>query len=343
MTMTVVDSRDARRTRRWEVTIYMPNVSARFDGAKPDNRCYSVGPRIDPIGSVRVQEPFEVSTLDASGDQLRPGVNVNSIDSNRLFPVTGPINVEGVSVGDVVGIEVLDLQLASEAHCWTRPGLGLIPGEDYFVKQISTDSPAWRFAGSPASGVPISLAPHIGTVGLSPAETRAARDLGAHGGNLDVRALGSGATLWLVAQVDGGGLYFGDVHAGIGDGEVCGTGLEAAAVISAQVHRRTDWTPALPTVSTSSGQWVVGVGESIEQALVTVIAAMTSIIASELAMSADEARLLISQLLIIRICQVVNPRPSIVASLGGGLDRFLGPPALTAASASAQREAPGGD
>jgi amidase len=324
----------------------MPKVSAYFDGAKPGNHCYALGPHTEAIGSVRVQEPFEVSTLDASGDQLRPGVGFDSIDTNRLFPVTGPINIDGVFAGDVVGIEVLDLRLSSEAHCWTRPGLGLLRGDDYVVKQIATESPAWRFSGGPAPTVPISLAPHVGTVGLTPAETRAARDLGTYGGNLDVRALGSEATLWLVAAVDGGGLYMGDVHAGIGDGEVCGTGLEAAAVISAQVHRRTDWTPALPTVSTSSRQWVVGVGESIEQALVTVVSAMTSIIASELAMSAAEARLLISQLLIIRICQVVNPRPSIVASLGGGLDRYLGPPAVTGAASApgnARHDAPGGE
>jgi amidase len=322
---------------RPEVTIRMPDVSAYFDGTKPGNRCYAVGPRTEPIGSVRPREPFEVSTLDASGGQIRPGVSAGSIDADRLFPVTGPISIEGVYAGDAVGIEVLGLRLAPEAHCWTRPGIGLIRGDDCFARQIATDSPAWRFADGSASAVPISLAPHIGTAGLTPAETRAARDLGSHGGNLDVRALGSGATLWLVAQVDGGGLYLGDVHAAIGDGEVCGTGLEAAANISARVHRRTDWAPALPTISTGSRQWVAGVGESVEQAIATVVSAMTSIIAPELAMTAAEARLLISQVLIIRICQVVNPRPSIVASLGGGLDRYLGPPA------TALHDTPGGD
>jgi amidase len=324
----------------------MLNVAAYFDGTEPGNQRYAVGPGTEPIGSVLVREPFEASTLDASGDQIRPGTSLDSVDPSRLFPVTGPVTVEGVFAGDTVGIEVLDLRLAPEAHCWTRPGIGLVRGDDYFAKRIATDSPAWRFPGVPAPGVPIRLAPHIGAAGVTPAETRAARDLGTYGGNLDVRALGSGATLWLVAEVDGGGIYLGDVHAGIGDGEVCGTGLEAAAVISARVHRRTDWTPALPTVSTGSRQWVVGVGESIEQAIAAVVAAMTSIIASELAITAAQARLLISQVLIIRICQVVNPRPSIVASLGGGLDRYLGPPAVAGASrasaaATARHGAPG--
>lgn len=313
----------------------MPNVSAYFDGTEPTNRSYSVGPQNEPIGSVRVGEPFEVSTLDASGNQLRPGVAFDSIDTSRMFPVTGPIHIEGVVAGDVVGIEILDLRLAPEAHCWTRPGIGLIRGNDYFAKQIMTDEPTWHVAGGSATGVPISLAPHVGTVGLTPAETRAARDLETFGGNLDVRALGSGATLWLVAQVDGGGLYLGDVHAGIGDGEVCGTGLEAAADITVQVHRRTDWTPTLPTVSADAKQWVVGIGASIEQGIVTVVEEMTRIIGAELAMPAAEARLLVSQLLILQICQVVNPRPSVVASLRGGLDRYLGPPAVAGVSTAA--------
>lgn len=342
MSATGGDLTQARKSQRAGCDDRQLHVSLHFDGTVPRNRCYAVGPDNASIGSVRVREPFTISTLDASGNQLRPGVDVDSIDLTRTFPVTGLIDIEGVSAGDVVGIEILDLRLAPEAHCWTRPGLGLLGADATFVKRVETDAPTWRFAGSPASGVPISLDPHVGTMGLSPARTRAARDLGRHGGNLDVRALGSGATLWLVAQVDGGRLYLGDVHAGIGDGEVCGTGLEAAANITVQVHRRTDWTPVLPTISTGSRQWVVGVGESIEQAIATIVSAMTSIITSALAMTVAEARLLVSQLLILRICQVVNPRPSVAASLQAGLDRYLGPAAVNGpAAASARSNAPG--
>jgi hypothetical protein len=46
----------------------------------------------------------------------------------------------------------------------------------------------------------------------------------------------------------------------------------------------------LPTISTSSRHWVVGVGESIEQAIATIVSAMTSIITSALAMTVAEAR-----------------------------------------------------
>jgi amidase len=320
-----------------------PRAAVHFDGTDPPSRCYEVGPGTDPIGWVGVREPFTVSTLDASGGQLRPGADADSIDLARIFPVTGPIGIDGVRAGDAVGIEILDLRLAPEAYCWTRPGLGLLGGEDYLVKRVETGAPRWHYAGNPASGVPLSLDPHVGTVGLAPAEAYQARDLGPHGGNLDVRALGGGATLWLVAQVDGGSLYLGDVHAGIGDGEVCGTGLEAAADLTVQVHRRVGWTPVLPTISAGSRHWVVGVAESVEQAIATIVPAMTGIVAPALSMTLAEARLLVSQLLILRICQVVNPRVSVAASLQGGLDTYLGPPAAgPPAPATARGNAPGG-
>lgn len=116
-------------------------AAVHFDGADPPNRCYEVGPGTAAIGWVGVREPFTVSTLDASGDQLRPGADADSVDLARIFPVTGPIGIEGVCAGDAVGIEILDLRLAPEAHCWTRPGLGLLGTEDYLVKQVESGAP----------------------------------------------------------------------------------------------------------------------------------------------------------------------------------------------------------
>ncbi|VAW00195.1 hypothetical protein MNBD_ALPHA05-842, partial [hydrothermal vent metagenome] len=53
-----------------------------------------------------------------------------------------------------------------------------------------------------------------------------------HGGNLDIRYLGVGATLFLPCQVDGCGLAIGDVHFAQGDGEVAGTAIEMDAVVT---------------------------------------------------------------------------------------------------------------
>ncbi len=53
-----------------------------------------------------------------------------------------------------------------------------------------------------------------------------------HGGNLDIRYLGVGATLYLPCYIDGCGLAVGDVHFAQGDGEVAGTAIEMDAHVS---------------------------------------------------------------------------------------------------------------
>lgn len=52
-----------------------------------------------------------------------------------------------------------------------------------------------------------------------------------HGGNLDIRYLASGATLYLPCYIDGCGLAIGDVHYAQGDGEVAGTAIEMDATV----------------------------------------------------------------------------------------------------------------
>ncbi len=52
-----------------------------------------------------------------------------------------------------------------------------------------------------------------------------------HGGNVDIRYLGAGVTIYLPCQIDGCGLAVGDVHYAQGDGEVSGTAIEMDATV----------------------------------------------------------------------------------------------------------------
>ena len=53
-----------------------------------------------------------------------------------------------------------------------------------------------------------------------------------HGGNLDIRYLGEGVTIYLPCYIDGCGLGMGDMHYAQGDGEVAGTAIEIDADIT---------------------------------------------------------------------------------------------------------------
>jgi formamidase len=56
-----------------------------------------------------------------------------------------------------------------------------------------------------------------------------------HGGNMDIRYLQSGVTIYLPCYIDGCGLAIGDLHYAQGDGEVSGTALEMDATVTLTV------------------------------------------------------------------------------------------------------------
>ena len=64
-----------------------------------------------------------------------------------------------------------------------------------------------------------------------------------HGGNLDIRYLGVGATIYLPCYLDGCGLAVGDTHFAQGDGEVAGTAIEMDATVIVTVDVLKDQRP----------------------------------------------------------------------------------------------------
>lgn len=64
----------------------------------------------------------------------------------------------------------------------------------------------------------------------------------ANAGNLDIHHLGPGSTVWLPVFVDGALFACGDCHAAQGDGEVCGTGVEAPMRTALSLAVRKDMT-----------------------------------------------------------------------------------------------------
>ncbi len=57
-----------------------------------------------------------------------------------------------------------------------------------------------------------------------------------HGGNLDIRYLQTGVTIYLPCYIDGCGLAVGDLHYAQGDGEIAGTAIEMSADLWGKVE-----------------------------------------------------------------------------------------------------------
>jgi acetamidase/formamidase len=196
-----------------------------------------------PSHVVRSGDVVTVETQDASAGQIGPRATtetVRTLDFERVNPVSGPIFVEGARPGDVLQVDLLEIAPGDGGWTAQIPGFGLLADE--FPEPWLH---LWRFDGARAPfrpGISIPIEPFCGVIGLAPAAA------GPHsvvpprrvGGNMDIRQLGPGATLYLPVEVDGALLGIGDTHAAQGDGEVCGTAIEGAMTVQARISVRRD-------------------------------------------------------------------------------------------------------
>ncbi|WP_255148719.1 acetamidase/formamidase family protein [Halorarius halobius] len=185
----------------------------------------------DPVLTVESGATVAFECRDSANGELPRGATVADLDAVEApgHALTGPVAIEGATPGDTLAVDVLDV--SHEGVGWTyvypgEAGAGFLP-EQFPEGRVYT----WDLDGDVGQfvdGIEVPLDPFPGIVGLAPAEP------GSHsttpprrvGGNLDVKHLTPGSTLFLPVEVAGGLLSVGDLHAAQGDGEVCITAIE---------------------------------------------------------------------------------------------------------------------
>ncbi len=268
-------------------------------------------------------DTVHMECTDASGGQVTRDATVEDfqkIDRSRIHALTGPIAVLGAQPGDVLEVKVLEV--AHHGWAWTSviPGLGLLDERftDPYLFQWVLEG---EFSHSLAPAV-VPLRPFCGVMGVAPAERGEfrTRPPGVFGGNLDVRELCAGSTLYLPVLNEGALFSCGDAHGAQGDGEVCINGMEMPASVALQfrLHKGASLDgPMVESAGRDAGaQWVVV--ESGEDAFKTAQAAtsrMVDLLASRWGFEPVQAYVLCSVAMDLRLSQVVN-RPMVTVSAG---------------------------
>ena len=100
----------------------------------------------------------------------------------------------------------------------------------YDVPGVISEPDPRRSASRSAARVHVPVRPHFGVMGVAPATPGRLSSIppGVFGGNVDNWRVGPGATMRYPVFVDGANLYVGDPHFAQGDGEICGTAIEAS-------------------------------------------------------------------------------------------------------------------
>ena len=181
---------------------------------------------VEPGATVR----FE--TRDCFDGQIRSEDDlVTEIDFERVNAATGPVSVAGAEPGDSLVVEILEVEPIE----W---GVAtLIPGYGQLIDKVQ--APVTRLFKVEDGVVEMNervrfpARPMVGVVGVATdGETLSTGLAGKHGGNLDDHLHGPGARIYFPVRQPGGMFAVGDMHASMGDGEVCFTGIEIAGAVT---------------------------------------------------------------------------------------------------------------
>src|SRR5581483_5769544 len=129
--------------------------------------------------------------------------------------------------------EILAVRPAPTGVATLIPGYGplshLVDAPQTRVFEITEDEIRMGRIAFPAQ-------PMVGVVGVATENVIVPNRLaGEHGGNLDDHWHGAGARIFFPVRQSGGMFAVGDMHAAMGDGEVCFTGVEVAGEVDVRL------------------------------------------------------------------------------------------------------------
>ena len=271
-----------------------------------------------PVLHVQIRRHRYFRNDDAFGhNQVVPGTTIEQIKKLRTdhpgrgpHSLTGPVFIEGAEPGDVLKVHINKIVPRAYATNFNVPGMfGEFPSKfpDGQVKYFYLDLD--RKIAEFAPGIEIPLAPFPGTLGVARAEPGQYSSVppGPYAGNLDIRDLKEGASLYVPVFVKGALLWTGDSHAAQGNGEINLTAMETAykefsVTVEVVKNMKLDW----PRVETKDAWITVGIDKDLNKALDMLKANTAKYIAERDGVSEDLAAKTTIAKWDCRVSQVVN-------------------------------------
>ncbi len=240
---------------------------------------------------------------------------ITEIDYDILNPATGPIYVEGAEPGDIlkIYIESIDVKQRGSALCVPNEGVLGDQVKESRVKIIDILDGYALY-----NNVKIPISPMIGVIGVAPAKDDGQWTTDTpwkHGGNMDTKDIKQGNTLYLPVNQKGALLALGDCHAVMGDGELCFTGLEVPAKVTLKVdvikNKSINW----PMIEDEKYTMIIASGKDLDEAIYTGTDEAVKFLMKGLEFDWEDAYVLASLIVDIKISQVVDPTMTIRAAI----------------------------
>ena len=276
---------------------------------------FSFRPGLPAVAEVDPGERFQVAVRDGFNENITSEDDtLDDLDWDRLAPATGPIAVSGAEAGDTLKVEVHGIELDDRGSMVTIPGAGCFGDE---LEEASTRIvPIENGRAVFRDDIELRLNPMIGVMGTMPSDVEIdTGNPGPHGGNMDVKKLGEGSTLYLPVFEEGGKLALGDMHAVMGDGEVSICGVEIGGRVTMAVYLIKDRQRSWPVLETDEHWYIVASHEELPEAVDLALGSLYDFMEQKTPLDRGEIVSLMSIAGEVEICQLVNPRSTVRAGI----------------------------
>lgn len=291
---------------------------------------------IPPALTVEPGDTVVFDTPEITRGQIAPRSTADvlrGLDFDPIHQISGPVAIRGAEPGDTLVVEILDVRPKGWGWTGVIPGFGLLADDPRFQDPYLK---IWDLTGGDRAefrpGVVIPFEPFCGVMGVAPAEPGELSTVPPrrNGGNLDIRQLVKGTTVFFPVLHPGALFSCGDVHAAQGDGEVCGTGIECESTVTLRfdLHKGRE-IPELRFRMTGpmTGSWntlgwhcVTAHGPDLWTATQNAIRYMIDELCADVGMTPHEAYALCSVCVDLKISEVVDaPNWIVTAALPLGI------------------------
>src|SRR6516165_9633017 len=254
-----------------------------------------------PVLTVHSGDTVRIQTLSTCGPNERlqsEGVAAKDIPSYNAaiyeqvkdkgpggHILTGPVAIAEAEPGDVleVDIEKIDIDVPFACNGFSV-GRGFLPNDFPYSRRKIIPLDREKMLAHFAPGIDIPLRPFFGSMGVAPPESAGRYDSAPpwmHAGNMDLKELVSGSTLYIPVNAEGALFEAGDGHAGQGNGEVDITALETFLTGTFQFIVHKDMHLLWPRAETSTHYISMGFNENLKEATTQAVRQMIDFLVTQ--------------------------------------------------------------
>ncbi|MBU1821559.1 MAG: acetamidase/formamidase family protein [Bacteroidetes bacterium] len=265
-------------------------------------------PQKDPEGFFKSQNlPIDAHAREIIDALQKVPLEPSGIRGHML---TGPIYIEGAEPGDSLEVRIMDLPIRSTYGInAVRVGGGGLPDEVKTSETFVYRYDKRKSTASTVDGVDIPLRPFMGVMALSPPPEKgrvSSIPPDFFGGNLDIKHLTKGTTIYLPVSVPGGLFTVGDCHTAQGNGEVSGTAIEASLALVGKFIVHKGKTLKQVRAETPTHFIAIGLDPDLRLAMKNALMEAVKFISEELGFTFNQALSIASTGVDFEVSQVVD-------------------------------------